>query len=123
MQLEIDERIEDATLRRQGPEAELTYPRRGWDGKVTDICSCEVGTFMRTASSVFCEPWAKDRSRPKLTVPHCVTWSSGRYRFLIEEGVCHDSSDSQLSLPQGMSTTPEAQPGHFRTGLNYPALY
>ena len=106
MQLEIDERIEDATLRRQGPEAELTHPGRGWDGKVTDICSCEVGTFMRTASSVFCEPWAKDRSRPKLTVPHCVTWSSGRYRFLNGEGVCHDSSDSQLSLPQGLTTTP-----------------
>ena len=36
MQLEIDERIEDATLRRQGTEAELTYPGRGWDGKVID---------------------------------------------------------------------------------------
>ena len=123
MQLDIHERIQDATLRRQAIEAELTYPGRGWDEKVTDIYPCEVGTFMRTASSVFCEPWAKDRSRPKLTVPHCVTWSSGRYTFLKGEGVCHDSSDSQLSLPQGLSTTPEAQPGDFRTGLNYPALY
>ena len=42
MQLEIDERIEDATLRRQGPEAELTYPGRGWDGKVTDIYSVKL---------------------------------------------------------------------------------
>ena len=121
MQLEIDERIEDATLRRQGTQTELTYPGRGWNGKVTDIYPCEVGTFMRTASSVFCEPWAKGRSRPKLTIPHCVTWSSGRYRFLKGEGVSHDSSDSQLSLPQGLSTTPEVHPGHFRTGLNYPA--
>ena len=122
MQLDIHERIEDATLRRQGTEAELTNPGRGWDEKVTDIYTCEVGSFTRTASSVFCEPWAKDRSNPKLTVPHCVTWSSGRYTFLKGEGVCHDSSDSQLSLPQGQSTTPEAQPGHFRTGLNHPAL-
>ena len=62
--------------------------------------SCALPSFF------FCEPWAKDRSRPKLTVPHCVTWSSGRYRCLKGEGVCHDSSDSQLSLPQGLSTTP-----------------
>ena len=45
------------------------------------------------------------------------------YTFLKGEGVCHDSSDSQLSLSQGLSTTPEAQLGHFRTGLTYPALY
>ena len=31
MQLEIDERIEDATLRRQGPEADLTWlGRKGY---------------------------------------------------------------------------------------------
>ena len=52
MQLDIHERIEDATLRRQGTEAELTNPGRGWDEKVTDIYPCEVGSFTRTASSV-----------------------------------------------------------------------
>ena len=78
MQFDIHERFEDATKRRQWTEAELTYPGRGWDKKDTDIYPCEAGTFIRTAPSGFCEPWAKGRSKPKLTVPHCETCSSGR---------------------------------------------
>ena len=36
------------------------------NGKVTDIYPCDVGTFMRTASSVFYEPWGEGQKQTEV---------------------------------------------------------
>ena len=99
MQFDIHERTEDATWRRKWTEAELTYPGRRWDEKDTDIYLCEAGTFIRTAPSGFCESWAKGRSKPKLTVPHCETCSSAGAVHYTRGAVWSLSHWAQRSCP------------------------